>query len=453
MYNVCKGKLVKMFAKERTFILSQQQETPNKGQGANKRPQDYGQEIADIVRDSLSTGDLSHLRHLGPAVQGAVNQGISAVSDGLSGAAAPGNFAKNTNQKDPAYQSNPQNKAPQTHQGAAPMWQNQPRPVPTAYGYRKIGNSKGLVRIILGIVGMVTFGLCSIAFALAAGLTGLAPVFAPLSAFFSLANISSIFLLANGLGVNRLAKRAQKYYALFEKKPVYHLDEMAKLVGLPEKKLLKDIEKMKAKGWVQDLYLDDGKTCVMRGEETYRLYIESAKALHLKKEQAEEEERQMQDPEKAALQAFKRDGVETIAKIRAANDAIPGHEISEKLSRLEASCSRIFSYVEEHPKKLPDTRKFMDYYMPTTLKLVEKYRQYDEMDYQPANVIEAKTQIEGALETIDIAYKNLLEGFCQPDTLDVSTDIVVLQSMLEQEGLVGKQFNLTKNLEKNPPPL
>lgn len=448
------------FTKERTTTLSQQ--TGNQYQGPNGAPQpDHGQKIANIVRDSLQSGDLSRLKNLGPAVQDVVSDSMRAVGDGLHNIHietrnqnnVPGPRQGQTGPYDPRQDQRPQRPAGPSYTRSAPGYQRmsyprtrtQTAPMPRSAAYLT-GNSglrvpKGIVRIVLGIIGMVTFGLCTLAFGIAGGV-GM-PVFAPIAGACALAFAGSTVVTSSGFGTNKLAKQAQKYYSLFEKKKVYTLEEMAALTGRAPKKIKKDIRKMKGRGWLLDLIYDEGETSLMKGDDTYQQYLESRDHAAQVQQEAAERQRRMQDPEMAPMEAFRAEGVATIRKIRSANDAIPGEEISAKLNVLESNCARIFSYVEENPDKLPDTQKFMNYYLPTTLKLVEKYRQYEEMEYQPANVLEAKKQIEDALETINLAYKNLLEGFYQPDTLDVSTDIVVLQRMLEQEGLVGgNQFNI-----------
>ena len=84
----------------------------------------------------------------------------------------------------------------------------------------------------------------------------------------------------------------------------------------------------------------------------------------------------------------------------------------------------------------------MNYYLPTTLKLLEKYRQYESIDIPMENVEKAKADITAALDTIDLAFNNLLASLYREDTLDVVTDIEVLETMLEQEGLTGKKFTI-----------
>ena len=115
--------------------------------------------------------------------------------------------------------------------------------------------------------------------------------------------------------------------------------------------------------------------------------------------------------------------------------------ISQKLDRLEIILCKIFEYVENHTDELPETRKFMGYYLPTTLKLVNAYREMDAEPIQGENIRSAKHEIEATLDTINYAFENLLDSFYQDKAMDISTDITVLETMLAQEGLTEKDFN------------
>jgi predicted transcriptional regulator len=259
---------------------------------------------------------------------------------------------------------------------------------------------------------------------------------------FGVVAAASLVLLGAGLGKRRLAKQAAEYQALFQRKKVYTFDELAAEVGRPPKQIKKEIRKIRAKGLLPEVRTDADETCVMQGEETYRQYLAAEKTRLRRETEAEERQRRLKDPATAGIERFRSEGADALRKIQAANDALPGEEISQKLSLLESTAARIFSHVEQHPEKLPDTRKFMSYYMPTTLKLVEKYHQYEDMDFQPDNVKRAKSDIVHSLDTVNLAFTNLLESLFAHDTLDVSTDIDVLEKMLEQEGLTGSQFEI-----------
>ena len=122
-------------------------------------------------------------------------------------------------------------------------------------------------------------------------------------------------------------------------------------------------------------------------------------------------------------------------KIREANDAIPGEEISAKISRMEMLVDRIFDRVEQNPESVSDIRKLMEYYLPTTIKLLEAYEELDSQPVQGENIISSKQEIEKTLDTLNTAFEKLLDDLFQDTAWDLSSDISVLQTMLAQEGL------------------
>jgi hypothetical protein len=129
-----------------------------------------------------------------------------------------------------------------------------------------------------------------------------------------------------------------------------------------------------------------------------------------------------------------------IRQIKEANDAIPGEAISKKLFYLEALLDKIFNYVEQHPNQLPQIQKFMNYYLPTTLKLVNAYKDFDKESVQGENITSAKKEIDLTLDTINQAFEKLYDSFFMNAAMDISTDISVLETLLAQEGLTQKDF-------------
>jgi len=248
--------------------------------------------------------------------------------------------------------------------------------------------------------------------------------------------------LIAGVGKYNLASRTMRLSRLFLRKSVFTFVELAAESGISVKQIKQDLRKARALGLAGELRVDDEETCVMWGKEAYQQYQQSQLAYQQRMLEDEERRRLLADPVTAGIEHFRSEGRATILKIRAANDAIPGEEISAKLAVLEDTTARIFIYVERYPHKLPDTRKFMSYYLPTTLKLVEKYRQFDEMDFQPDNIKQAKLDIESSLDVINSAFANLLESLFEHETIDVATDIDVLKKLLEQEGLTNTEFKI-----------
>lgn len=128
----------------------------------------------------------------------------------------------------------------------------------------------------------------------------------------------------------------------------------------------------------------------------------------------------------------------TLFRLRELNDAIPDEEMSDRIARLEAVTAKIFAQAESDPEKLPQMRKFLDYYLPTSLKLLEAYAEMDAQGIEGENISESKRRIEQAMGTLVTAFENQLDKLFQSDALDLSADIDVMEKMLQADGLAGE---------------
>ena len=102
--------------------------------------------------------------------------------------------------------------------------------------------------------------------------------------------------------------------------------------------------------------------------------------------------------------------------------------------------SRIYAQIQKSPDKLSELRRFQEYYLPTTLKLVETYREFDAQPIAGENINTAKTEIEASLDTINQAFEKLFDSLFAETAMDVSADISVLQTLLAQEGLTEEAW-------------
>ena len=127
-------------------------------------------------------------------------------------------------------------------------------------------------------------------------------------------------------------------------------------------------------------------------------------------------------------------------QLRQANDAIPDPVMTAKISRLEDVSARIFALAKKDPDKKAQLQKFMDYYLPTALKLLNTYAQLSAQDVQGTNITEAKQSIERSMNLLITAFENQLDKLFASDALDVSTDIAALEGMLNLDGLTGGDF-------------
>ena len=144
-------------------------------------------------------------------------------------------------------------------------------------------------------------------------------------------------------------------------------------------------------------------------------------------------------PEKKAAAAEKPAGESQyqaiLRQLREVNDAIPGEEMSAKIDRLEAITAKIFAAAEKDPEKLPKMRRFMDYYLPTALKLLNAYSQFDSQGGDGEVIRQSKRKIEQTMDVLVEGFETQLDNLFADDALDVEADIRVLQNMMAQDGL------------------
>ena len=107
---------------------------------------------------------------------------------------------------------------------------------------------------------------------------------------------------------------------------------------------------------------------------------------------------------------------------------------------MELLVQKIFDRVKEDPGSLEDIRKLMEYYLPTTVKLLDAYQQLESQPVQGENIKNSKEEIEKTLDTLNVAFEKLLDSLFEDVAWDVSTDISVLHTMLAQEGLTEDGF-------------
>lgn len=144
-----------------------------------------------------------------------------------------------------------------------------------------------------------------------------------------------------------------------------------------------------------------------------------------------------------------RDGQLAISEMKRLNDNIEDAGISANIDRMEAAARAIFEQIEADPGKLPQIRKFMDYYLPTTLKLLNAYDRMDSTGISGENIDSTKARVEGMMATIAAAFEKQLDSLFGSEAMDISTDISVLETMMAREGLAGERMKAetTKNAD------
>ncbi len=144
------------------------------------------------------------------------------------------------------------------------------------------------------------------------------------------------------------------------------------------------------------------------------------------------------EPEKTGneeLDKMLEEGRKAIEEMKRLDDSIDDKKISADIVRLEETSRKIFEKVKEEPSKLPQIRKFMNYYLPTTLKLLNAYDRMDAQGVEGENISSTKKGVEGIMDKIVTAFDKQLDSLFGEQALDISTDITVLENMMAREGL------------------
>lgn len=306
-----------------------------------------------------------------------------------------------------------------------------------------VSGASGVVMLVFGIIGAVITGIIELIAGIVA-ITGASVSASFVAAVMSPFLITSIVFIVRGGMICGRFKRYKNYWRLAHDKTVCELTRLAAAVRKPVGFVKKELRRMLDAGMFPQGYLDDEQTCLMLGDETYKQYVNAKQQRKQIEEQAAREKAAKENMDPNSAQAVIAEGRECLKRISDANDALTGADISDKLTRLEDITAKIFMHIEENPAKLPEIRRFMSYYLPTTIKLVTSYRDFEEQPVQGDNIKNAKGEILEMLDTINAAFATLLDSLFEGDAMDISSDISAMKTMLAQEGLAEKDFKDAK---------
>lgn len=441
---------------------------------SNQDPNNKGQQFKDSLAEGLKSGDFSHLtemitesaneaikeagRNMGmdfPGVKSFMDQKVSNYSSGAATRAKQEEIEKNHERQRKLREQKAKEEAILRAQKAARnsysgtvVDVNGRDIVP--FGFTPIGEPKAKFFKIGGTIGFIF----STAATLVRGLMLLIGVSSLGKLLFS-AGLMLFFgtLMAKGTSEVKIIETARRFAQVCGVKMYAPVSQIASSLGISEKKAVRDIKKILKKGFYPAGHIDSQATTLMLSDSVYNEYVRNAQRM-IAEDEADKEAKKSKEAEEAVaaakkkaayqslskeaqeeLDAMIKEGTASIKKLHKLNDQIPGEAISAKLDRLEELLKEIFDRITEHPEQMNRIHKLMDYYLPTMLKLVEAYRDYDRVSEPGPEILDAKAEIEKTLDTINQAFVQLLNNLFQDSVWDVTADAKVLKTMLAQEGL------------------
>lgn len=317
-----------------------------------------------------------------------------------------------------------------------------------------VGKVSGILMIVSGSIGLGFAGIMELILLVASLFTGRLNLLGISLVVQLPILIFALALLWKGIANRKGYKKMLRCVEILNGRVFCQIEELAAKMNLSEKEMLKELKKMIRSGAFPQGHIDEQGTCLMLDDRSYQQYLQAQRSWKQRQE-AEKEEKQRQEARKKEqkreqkkeaqeispeIQAMVQEGGRYITSLREANDAILGEVISAKLDKLELIISKIFESVIRHPEQAGEMKKFMEYYLPTTLKLVNTYREFDGLPVKGENITTAMTEIERTLDTIIVAFEKLLDDLFQDTAFDVSADISVLEAMFAREGYKESDF-------------
>jgi len=241
----------------------------------------------------------------------------------------------------------------------------------------------------------------------------------------------SSFFLFGGLGtflsrniVKHRYSRYKNYYAYIIGRGVVPLSDLMQVGGASFRAVRSDIQTMINNGYLEPgAYIDNELDCLV-------LSAEDAEKLRMDI-RGEQSIPPLSDDEPTNQH------LTILAELREVHSFIIDEVISKKVRRLEELTAMIFQIVEENPEKKPQIRRFLSYYLPTTLKLVRSYATLEKQGVKGENILSAKQSIGNILDTLTTGYEQQLDQLFKSDAIDIAADINVLENLMQQDGLTS----------------
>ena len=206
---------------------------------------------------------------------------------------------------------------------------------------------------------------------------------------------------------------------------------LADLTHQKKAKALKKLRRYIQKGWLA-AWLDEKTEKLYLTVEDYRAAQETAAAPQAQPQPEPASEQREKTP--LNLETARR-----FAAVLEQEKQLMQDELArDELDHMQKTANAICDWLEAHPESLPKARRFAEYYIPTTLKLLHTYN--DVQGQQGANAESIRRDIAGILHTLNQAFDNLYDNLLSDVAMDVSSEIAALQGMLANDGLTGRDF-------------
>ncbi len=267
---------------------------------------------------------------------------------------------------------------------------------------------------------------------------------------FGSGKLVGLFALLGGaalFGYSRKMKGSErkfnKYANVIGTRPVVPISAIAAAMPCTYEEAKDDLQKMLDQGYFgQYAYIDSAKDWFITDSRVALSHLDELTKKFEKQRNAETHSSVEQQKPAAAKAADEYQ--EKIVRIRELNDAIQDEDISAKIHRIEEITGNIFALVKQNPSKRSEIHTFMNYYLPTTLKLLESYSVLEKQNVLGDNIISSKANIEKMVDQLVFAFERQLDQMFESEARDIGADITVLERMMVRDGLSHNPYSFPK---------
>ncbi len=247
------------------------------------------------------------------------------------------------------------------------------------------------------------------------------------SVFYTAVSLISGLLCFMAAGMLFKKRRDYQLYAPFLFGHVTtSLDAVAQALSRDYLRVCRDLQRLINAGCLSSAYIDYSNRLFVFS----RQWLASPPPPPTVVSEEEEAEEPSGDPDGT-------DSAVLLARIRELNETIRHPQLSNRIWQIEGLSRKIFQVVESQPEKQTQIRAFMQYYLPTTLRLLDTYAQLEAQQVHGDNIDSAMRRVEAMADTLAEAFKKQLDLLFSGEALDVSAEIRVLEAMLTRDGLTG----------------
>lgn len=235
-----------------------------------------------------------------------------------------------------------------------------------------------------------------------------------------------VFLL--GLARKRKASRYTRYLQLIGRRETVSIPTLAEALPVSYRKACDDLQDMLERSFLPTGYIDRNAKMLILSENGLR----------------DEVPKPQPEPKATPKEQPKSEEPDVLQQIRYLRDNIEDEAMRQKVDRIGEITARILEYQKSHPDSAEELRSFLNYYLPTTLKILRSYEQMEEQRINGENIRTTKAKVEGMMDKVVEGFETRLDKLFHTEAVDITSDIQVLEQMLQQDGLAGEDLKMPR---------